>query len=66
VKFIKTYEEFRFKEEEDTDVLDPETDTDEILIDKPVDDTLLGKSEEDTDSYVDASGVIHINNWKVY
>jgi len=65
VKFIKTYEEFRFRDEEEVEVLEPETD--EILIDQPVDDTLLGgKSEEDTGSFVDASGIIHIKNWKVY
>ena len=65
MKFIKTYEEFRFRDEEDVEVLEPETD--EILIDQPVDDTLLGgKSEEDVGSFVDASGVIHIKNWKVY
>lgn len=64
MKFIKTYEEFRFEEGEDTDVLDPETD--EILIDMPVDDTVLGGELEDTGSFIDASGVVHIKNWKVY
>jgi len=57
VKFIKTYEEFRFK---DVEVLEPET---EILVDKPVDDSILGG---DKGSFIDASGVIHIKNWNVY
>jgi len=57
VKFIKTYEEFRFK---DVEVLEPET---EILVDKPVDDSILGG---DKGSFIDASGVIHIKNWIVY
>lgn len=57
MKFIKTYEEFRFK---DVEVLEPET---EILVDKPVDDSILGG---DKGSFIDASGVIHIKNWNVY
>lgn len=65
MRFIKTYEEFRFEEEEDTDVLDPEIDNDEILIDKPVDDTLLGgpSSYPRPDTRKE---VVNIKDWKVY
>ena len=63
MKFIRTYEEFRFKDEEEVEVLEPETSE---LIDRPVDDTLLGKEVEDENSYIDPKGVIHIKNWKVY
>jgi hypothetical protein len=58
VKFIRTYEEFRFK---DIEVLKPQTK--EILVDKPVNDLLLGG---DKGSYIDASGIIHIKNWNIY
>ena len=60
MKFLRTYEEFRFS---DVEVLEPKTKTKEILIDRPVDDSLLGG---DKGSYIDASGIIHIKNWNVY
>ncbi len=59
MRYIRTYEEFRFKDE--VEVLEPETK--EILVDRPVDDSLLGV---DKDSYIDSSGIIHIKNWNVY
>jgi len=58
VKFLRTYEEFRFK---DVEVLEPETK--EILVDRPVDDSVLGG---DKGSFIDSNGVIHIKNWNVY
>lgn len=63
MKFIRTYEEFRF-EDEDVQVLEPKKKS--YLIDRPVDDTLLGGKEEDENSFIDSKGVIHIKNWKVY
>ena len=65
MRYLKTYEEFKFKEEEDTDVLEPEVE----LSDKTIDDVLSDdffKDEDDDESYIDNKGVIHIKNWKVY
>lgn len=64
MRYLKTYEEFKFKEEEDTDVLEPEVE----LSDKTIDDVLSDDffKDEDDESYIDNKGVIHIKNWKVY
>jgi hypothetical protein len=59
MRFIRRYEEFRFKDE----VLD--TTTKEILVDNPIDSKLLNEPD-DKESYLDEKGVIHIKNWKVY
>lgn len=63
MKFIKTYEEFRFKE--DTDVLDPEVEVSDKTIDDVLSDDFFDDVEDDG-SFVDNKGVIHIKNWKVY
>lgn len=65
MKFIKTYEEFRFKDEdEDTEVLEPEVE----LSDKTIDDVLSDDFFEDEDEgpFVDNKGVVNIKNWKIY
>jgi len=67
VRYLKTYEEFKFKEEEDTDVLEPEVELSDKTIDDVLsDDFLKDVEEEDKDSYIDNKGVIHIKNWKTY
>lgn len=67
MKFIRTYEEFRFKNSE-TQVIEPASRPD--MMDRPVDTSVLGgdveEESEDDKSYVDSKGVVHIKNWKVY
>lgn len=63
MRYIKTYEEFKYIGK-DVEVLEP-TKT-KILTDEPIDPSLLGEEEEDKGSYVDSRGVIHIKNWKTY
>lgn len=66
MRFIKTYEQFRFEDDKDVEVLEPKTKT-KLQTDEPIDKSLLGEEEiEDKGSYIDASGVIHIKNWKIY
>ena len=58
MKFMRTYEEFRFVDNADI-IKEPKTK--EILTDKVVDDSVLGGK-----SSIDGNGVIHIINWKIY
>ena len=54
MRYLKTYEEFKFKEEEDTDVLEPEVELSDKTIDDVLsDDFLKDVEEEDKDSYID-------------
>lgn len=70
MKYIKTYEEFKFEEEE-TDVLDlvkePHT-REPILRDTEADDSILGGKEKEIEDKIqsDKDKVINIQNWKVY
>lgn len=66
MRYLKTYEEFKFKDDE-SDVLEmPEIKEKEPLLrDMPVDDTILGGKIDDPGSTI-INGVIHIKNWKIY
>lgn len=63
MKFISTYEEFRFKNEEDLEVLEPKSKKIDIF-QKNLLNTKYSKNN--FDSYIDNSGVIHIKNWINY
>jgi hypothetical protein len=60
MRFLRTYEEFRYQEE--PEVLEPEVIDTENPTDNPVDDSLLKGEEE----IVDKNEVIDIKNWKDY
>lgn len=68
MKKIKTYEEFRFKEEEETPVLEPKVKSKSpapVLRDRPVDTSSLDKSKEEDINPKDKKPIV-IKNWKVY
>lgn len=67
MRYLKTYEEFKFKDDE-SDVLEmPETKEKEPLLrDMPVDDSILGGKVDDAGSSINSKGIITIKNWKVY
>ena len=47
MRYLKTYEEFKFKEEEDTDVLEPEVELSDKTIDDVLSDDFLKDVEEE-------------------
>lgn len=66
MRYIKLYEEFRFKEPE---VLEPEVELSDKTIDDVLSDNFFDEEEEkydDEESYIDSSNVISIKNWKTY
>lgn len=66
MRYIKLYEEFRFKEPE---VLEPEVELSDKTIDDVLSDNFFDEEEEkydDEESYIDSSNVINIKNWKTY
>lgn len=64
MKFIKTYEEFKFRDEEsNTQVL--EKPTRPKLSDNPIDPTLLGGKESE-EKKLPRKSVVSVKNWKVY
>jgi hypothetical protein len=69
-RFIRTYEEFRFKEDQE-DVLVKDIEKSKKIdtkntTDNPVDTKFMDEDSEDTKSFIDASGKLHIKNWNVY
>ena len=71
MKYIRTYEEFRFNEVE-TEVEEPEVELSDTTIDDVLSDDFLKNIEfeegtqDEPDSYKDNKGVYHIKNWSVY
>jgi hypothetical protein len=59
MKFVKTYEEFKFEKE--SNIVDSEVNK-KILAEKPIN-SLLGRKQE---LNVNKQKVVYINNWKVY
>lgn len=66
MRYMKLYEEFRFK---DPEVLEPEVELSDKTIDDVLSDNFFDEEEEnydDEESYIDSSNVINIKNWKTY